>query len=393
MAYKRSHNEGTIYKRSNGKWRAQVSIDGRRLSFTAKTKKEGLAWIRETTNQIDRGLTFEGADTTLEEYLSDWLNVVESSRSKGTFSLYRWTVRKRINPYIGHIKLMELRPDRVPRFYHHLHKEGCSNHAVHVTHKTLRVALNHAIKLGLIGRNPCSGATPPKPKQTEMKFYDDIQVRKLLDTAVAIGDRFYPIYYLAIHTGMRQAELIGLKWEDVDWEHSTIQVKRQVRHFTGGSYTFTKPKSKSGKRTIILGKQALELLDQHKSEQQKMISLSHNGWEDLDLVFPSRVGTPLTASNVRRAFRKLLKESGLPKIRFHDLRHTAASLMLNHGIPVLIASKRLGHSKPSITIDVYGHLMPSKQEEAAELMDNLMSPEDEKTPSKLHPDCTETVSD
>ena len=127
---------------------------------------------------------------------------------------------------------------------------------------------------------------------------------------------------------MRQAEPIGLKWEDVDWSLSTLQVKRQVRHFKGSSYVFLEPKSKSG--------------------------------------------TPLTASNIRRDFRQLLAASGLPKIRFHDLRHTAASLMLNHGIPVLSVSKRLGHSKPSFTLDVYDHLIPSKQEEAAQLMDDLM---------------------
>lgn len=373
MAKIRAHNEGTVYKRPNGKWRAQVSIDGRRLSHTARTKSEGLAWIRETRNQIDNGLTFKGGDKSLEDFLSEWLKTVQSSRSQGTYTLYCWTVRKRITPYIGKIKLMSLKPDRVQRFYHHLQDEGLSNHAVHVTHKTLRVALNHAIKLGLIARNPCSGTTPPKPKQTEMKFYDDKQVRILLDKALAIGDRLYQLYYLAIHTGMRQAELMGLKWQDVDWDHSTLQVKRQVRHFTGGKYVFSKPKSKSGNRTIILGKQALELLRDHKKAQEKMIATSRNGWEELDLVFASRVGTPITASNIRRDFRKLLKESGLPKIRFHDLRHTAASLMLNHGIPVLIASKRLGHSKPSVTIDIYGHLMPSKQEEAADLMDKLIS--------------------
>ncbi len=392
MAQKRAHNEGTVYRRSNGKWRAQVSIHGRRLSYTAKTKKEGLAWIRETRNQIDKGLTFKGADKTLEEFLIEWLKTIQSSRSLGTYTLYSWTIKKRITPYIGNIKLMSLKPDRVQSFYHHLQGEGLSNHAVHVTHKTLRVALNHAIKLGLITRNPCSGTTPPKPKHTEMKFYDDNQVRKLLDTAVAIGDRFHPLYYLAIHTGMRQAELMGLKWQDVDWDHSTIQVKRQVRHFKGGKHTFTKPKSKSGNRTIILGKKALEILKIHRSGQQKMIRLSRNGWEDFDLIFPSRVGTPITASNIRRGFRKLLKKSRLPQIRFHDLRHTAASLMLNHGIPVLIASKRLGHSKPSVTIDIYGHLMPSKQEEAAELMDDLISPNDETLPI-LHQDCTETDSE
>jgi integrase len=341
------------------------------LSFTASTKKEGLAWILETKNQIEKGLTFQGAGTTLGEFLVEWLKTISSSSSKGTYATYTWTVQKRILPYIANVKLLDIRPDRIQRFYTFLQEEGLSNHAVHVTHKTLRVAMNYAIKLGLIGRNPCSGTTPPKPEQTEMKFYDD-QVKALLKTAREIGDKFYPLYFLAVHTGMRQAELMGLKWEDVDWKLSTIQVKRQVRHFKGGGYTFLEPKSKSGTRTIKLGKQALEILRVHKEEQERIISAANGNWTHLDLAFPSSAGTPLTASNIRRDFRKLLNASGLPKIRFHDLRHTAASLMLNHGIPVLIVSKRLGHSKPSITIDVYGHLIPSRQEEAAQLMDNLM---------------------
>jgi integrase len=372
MAKIRSRNEGSIFRRPDGKWRAQVSIDGRRLSFTAQTKKEGLAWILETKNQIDSGLTFQATGTTLKEFLDEWLTTVSSSSSKGTYFSYSWTVQKRILPYIGNVNLMELRPDRIQRFYNFLQKEGLSAHAVSITHKTLRVAMSHAVKLRLIGRNPCSGTTPPKPEQTEMKFYDDCQVRSLLKTAKDIADKFYPLYYLAIHTGMRQAELIGLKWEDIDWSLSTLQVKRQVRHFKGASYAFLEPKSKSGTRTIFLGKQALEILRNHKREQEQLINSAGPDWSSLDLVFPSGVGTPLTASNIRRAFRKLLAVSGLPKIRFHDLRHTAASLMLNHGIPVLIVSKRLGHSKPSITLDVYGHLIPSRQEEAAQLMDDLM---------------------
>ena len=372
MAKIRARNEGSIYQRANGKWRAQVNIDGRRLSFAAETKKEGLAWILETKNQIDKGVTFEAAGMTLGEFLTEWLGTVSSSGSKGTHFTYGWTVQKRIIPYIGNLNLMDLRPDRIQRFYNYLQKEGLSKHAVAVTHKTLRVAMNHAVKLRLIGRNPCSGTTPPRPEQTEMKFFDDRQVKALLKTARDIRDKFYSLYYLAIHTGMRQSELIGLKWEDVDWNLSTILVKRQVRHFRGTGYTFLEPKSKSGTRTIYLGKQALELLENHKREQQLFISAAGDDWTCLDLVFPSGAGTPLTGSNIRRDFRRLLKVSGLPQIRFHDLRHTAASLMLNHGIPVLIVSKRLGHSKPSITLDTYGHLIPSRQEEAAQLMDHLM---------------------
>jgi integrase len=152
----------------------------------------------------------------LGEYLSEWLKTVSASKSKGTHATYSWTVRKRILPYLGDVNLMDLKPDRIQRFYHHLQKEGLSNHAVHVVHKTLRVAMNNAIKLGMIGRNPCTGTTPPRPKQTEMKFYDGQQVKSLLKTAREIGDRLYRLYYLAIHTGMRQSEIIGLKWEDVD---------------------------------------------------------------------------------------------------------------------------------------------------------------------------------
>lgn len=372
MAKKRAHNEGSIYQRSNGKWRAQITIDGRRLSNTTRTKQEGLTWIHDTRDQITKGLTFKATDTKLKEFLSEWLKTVALSNSKSTHVIYGWTVRKHITPFIGEIRLMDLKPDQVQRYYHRLQADGLSNHAVHVSHKILRTALNHAVKLGLVGRNPCSGAVPPKPEHVEMKFYDDQQVKLLLKTALKIEDRFYPLYYLAIHTGMRQGELLGLKWEDIDWKLKSIQVKRQVKHFKGENFTFTEVKSKSGNRTIRLGKQALAVLKDHQREQQLLLNSSGSAWANLNLVFPSSVGTPVTASNIRRAFRKLLEASGLPKIRFHDLRHTAASLMLNHGIPVLIVSKRLGHSKPSITIDVYGHLIPSQQEEAAQLMDDLM---------------------
>lgn len=374
MAKRRANNEGTIYKRPSGAWRAQISINGRRLSYTGKTQQECRRWLKETLFQIDQGVTFEGSDTTLEEFISDWLETVRSNRSRTTADLYQRTVLKEVIPLLGHFKLTDLRPGLIQRFYDHKIKEGQSRHAVRTAHKVLSVCLNHAAKLGMIARNPCNGTSPPRYKKQEMKFYDENQVQVLLNAALAIGDQYQPVYYLAIHTGMRQAELLGLKWEDIDWERNTLQVKRQCLRYKGGGYEFAKPKSKSGNRTIILGKQTLEVLKTQRKRVNEMKHKASEEWEDLDLVFPTRVGTPILHSNLRRGFRKLLDESGLPKIRFHDLRHTAASLMLNYGIPILIVSRRLGHAKPSITLDVYGHLIPSKQEEAAALMDNLMTP-------------------
>lgn len=374
MAKRRSNNEGTIYKRANDKWRAQITIDGQRLSFTANTQKECQNWLKQTILDINQGFTYNGTNITLEEFLDDWLVSIRSSRSKGTLALYRRTVIKEILPKLGDIKITDIKPDLVQRFYDFKIKNGQSEHAVYSTHKVLRVALQHAVRLGMIPRNPCKPTVPPRPQQTEMTIYDEDQILRLLETAKSIDDQYYSLYYLAIHTGMRSSELVGLKWDDLDWELKTLQVQRQVFRPKGGGFEFTSLKSKSGHRTIILGDQMLQVLRNHHEHVRHLQKKAGDEWSDLNMMFPSRVGTPILGPNLRRGFRKLLRKSGLPKIRFHDLRHTAASLMLNYGIPVLIVSRRLGHSKPSITLDVYGHLIPSKQEEAAQLMDDLLAP-------------------
>ncbi len=231
MAKKRANKEGTVFKAKNGKWRAQVTLNGKRLSHTAETQHECLNWIRETKNQIDRGLTIKGSELTLEEFLNGWMTTIAASRTRSTLAFYRWLVYNRIIPHLGRKKLIDLRPDRIQAFYDYLlNNEGRSAHQVHCVHKALRVSMNHAVKLGYISRNPVTGTTPPKPPKKEMGFYDEKQVQILLDSALEIEDRFHPLYYLAIHTGMRQGELMGLKWSDVIWENNTISVSRQVRH-------------------------------------------------------------------------------------------------------------------------------------------------------------------
>lgn len=390
MAKRRGNNEGSIYKKSDGKWRAQVTVNGQRISFTANTKTECQQWIRETQYHVDQGFTFNGLDIKLKDFLNDWLQTVKGILAIRTHELYTQFVHSEIIPVLGIQKLGNITPDMIQRMYDQKTLMGSSNHAVRNVHKTLNVAFGHAVKMGLIIRNPCEGTIPPKLKQKEMSFFDENQVQQLLNTALKIEDQYYPVYFLAIHTGMRQAELLGLKWEDVDFSRRTLQVKRQCVRPKGGGFVFTQPKSKSGRRTIALGMQAVEVL---KEQQLRIIEVrdeADENWQDYNMVFPTKVGTPILASNLRRGFRKLLKESGLPKIRFHDLRHTAASLMLNNGIPVLVASRRLGHSKPSITLDVYGHMISSMQEEAANLMDELMTPISVENSSlfapKLHPE-------
>jgi integrase len=201
-----------------------------------------------------------------------------------------------------------------------------------------------------------------------MQFLDEYQVQIFLNSARKMQSRFYAYFFLAIHTGMRTGELLGLKWKDINWDKKSLLVRRQVQHPKGGGYIFTKLKSKSSQRSIALGDQAIEVLKQQRSSIVKLENVNDKDWDNLDLVFPSSVGTPLMRKRLRDNFYLVLKVAGLPRIRLHDLRHTAASLLLNHGVPVLIVSKRIGHSKPSITMDVYGHVIPTIQESAAYLM-------------------------
>jgi len=373
MAQKyRGKNEGSISKRRNGRWRAQISINGRRLSKDHPTKADALAWLRETQNKLDQGMNFSGAQSSLSEFLEGWLVTIESSLRPRTVDQYRTTCRLHITPSLGKIRLIELRPEHIQRLYQTKIKAGVGLRTVEMIHVTLHRALDHALKLGLIGRNPTDATTPARPEVKEMKFYDESLVNQFLNAAE--GDRNETIYHLAIATGMRQSELLGLLWSDLDWRRRSITVQRQLKRGGKKGDYFSTPKTRAGRRSILLGNRTFEKLREHYNRQLVERRKMGDRWQENNLIFPSSVGTPLDQYNLYHNFKGLLQRAGLPDIRFHDLRHTAASLMLNHGIPVIIVSRRLGHSKVSITLDTYGHLIQEMQNEAAELIDELMNP-------------------
>ena len=298
---------------------------------------------------------------------------VEQTLRYSTYSQYKQVTCQYIIPYLGHIKLRDLTPEYIQRMYNEMVKQGRGYRTIHLSHAILHRALVHAVKLGLIFRNPDDATIPPKPKKKEMQFLDETQVQRLLITAEGMGDRFYTLYYLAISTGMRLGELLGLKWDDVDLEQGICKVQRQLIKCEDG-FEFGAPKTKAGNRQIELGGKTIEVLKSHLQCQQTEKLIAGNSWKENNIVFPSTIGTPMNRSNLRKRFKTVLRNASLPSIRFHDLRHTAASLMLNNGIPIFIVSKRLGHAQPSITLDVYGHLIPSKQQEAAILMDQILTP-------------------
>ncbi len=374
MAKKRGNNEGSIYKRNNGTWRAMVTVQGRRLTYTAKTKGEGQNWVRGMLDEIDNGLTYDNTQVSVEMFMEDWLISIEPSLRYNTFKQYSQVTRQHILPVLGNFQLRDLKPEHIQQLYNQMVKNEYGLRTVQVVHSVIHRALVHAVKLGSIPRNPDDATTPPKPKTVEMQFLDENQVQQLLITAKARNDRLFALYHLAIATGMRQGELLGLKWSDLEWEQGLLQVQRQLTIKKGGGFEFTAPKTKSGIRRIDLGENTLRILREHRQQQLVQMQMAGETWQENDLIFPSEIGTTSDRDNIRKDFKRLLKEAGLPAIRFHDLRHTGASLLLNNGIPVIIVSRRLGHARPSITLDVYGHLMPGKQKEVAMLMDQLLTP-------------------
>jgi len=192
--------------------------------------------------------------------------------------------------------------------------------------------------------------------------------------STAHESRYEALYHLAVKTGMRHGELFGLKWSDLQWHNGTLLVQRQVQKIPRKGWSFLTPKPKAGRRAIKVGDATLQILRLHRERQEIEKTFTGEQWKEYGLIFTSKVGTPGDPSNLRLDFNRLIGAAGLPKIRFHDLRHTAASLMLNHGVPVIVVSKRLGHSLPSTTLDVYGHLYHELQNDAARIMDELVTP-------------------
>ena len=368
----RGRNEGSIFRRCNGTWRAQITLNGKRISYGSKTKAECQAWLRRMQFQLDQGYDYQGGKITLGEYLVEWLIGYKITIRPKTHHRYKGLIDKYIVPNIGHITLKDLHPLNIERFYSDLLDAGVGPRNVRHIHAVLHRALEKAVGYNLVLRNPAHGVTLPRYKPAEMQVWDESQVSVFL--VAAEGSSFKSLYHLAITTGMRQGEILGLKWPDLHWNSGTIQVQRQVQYVPGQGRSFIDPKTRAGRRKIKLGEGTLHALRLHKERQKLQIAFAGARWVDHDLIFPNRVGNPLDPSNLRLDFNRIIAETGLTKIRFHDLRHTAASLMLNYGVPSIVVSRILGHSKPSTTLDIYGHLYQEMGGEAPKIMDHLVTP-------------------
>jgi integrase len=288
-----------------------------------------------------------------------------------TFERYEQIVRLHIRPVLGKVKLKNLTNTHVRGLYREKLDAGLSPRTVQYVHVTLHKALNQAIADGLIPRNATEAVKPPQVLREEMRPLTAEQVRILFDAAK--GDRLEALYILAVTTGLRQGELLGLKWDDIDLEGRTLQVRRTLTTAKGGPVP-SAPKTKGSRRTVRLSQMALEALTSHLDHQLGEIDRAGGLWCENGLIFASESGEPLSRQHVTaHRFKPLLKRAGLPEIRFHDLRHTCATLLLSKNVNPKVVSEMLGHASIAITLDTYSHVLPSMQESAAKAMEDALS--------------------
>ena len=370
MAKRRGNQEGTIYQKKNGRWQAQVLIEGRRFSKSFSVRKECAAWIREISDQKDLGLTSDSFGMTFAEFWEKWLSIAKPRLRINTWLLYKGNGESHLLPALGDKSILQIKPMDIQSLIAAKLKAGLGVRTVQVMHAVLRNALGYAERQGAIPSNPAKRVDRPQLAKKEMEILTDDQIRSLL---IVAGDKEIAVLLqVAITTGMRRGELLGLRWSDIDWATATVRVRRQLQRIPNEGLVFSEPKSKSGIRTVQLGSFTLKRLMQHKDHQDQMFAAGEN---KENLIFPSSDGTPKEPRVLVTQFKALLVKAGInPKVRIHDLRHTAASLMLMSGMELIRIARQLGHSKPSITLDVYGHLIPGLENDAAERLDEFVTP-------------------
>ncbi len=365
-------------KRGGKAWRLTVELGRdshgkrKRKVVTVKgTKAQAQQKLRELCTAIDRGLPVDTSNMKLSDYLDDWLSRKETNLALSTFQDYQKLTKIYLKPKLGHIPISKLTPHYIESLHSWMEGKGLSPRTIQYTHRILSQSLKRAVRLEMLARNVCEVVETPRLRRKEMKFLTPEQVHMLLE--VNKGLPYWPVFFLAIYTGLRKGELLGLRWQDVSLHSGTISVNQTVGRITGKGMVVSQPKTYHSRRTVSLPPSAQRMLIDLKLKQKEQRESGHMKWDESAFVFCNADGGPLSPERVSYEFRRALKRAKLPPLRFHDTRHTHASLMLKQGVNPKIVSERLGHTNISITLDVYSHLMPGMQEEAARAFDEMLN--------------------
>lgn len=371
--------KGTIWKRGQT-WTYQFAVvRGGRRRFINKggyrTKREAQDALTESLAAHRKGARVEPSKLTVQEYLEyRWLPVIEHSLKPTTFRGYSDIVINRIIPHLGDVRLAELNEGDIARMYSTLRLSGRQNGAgglgeasLQHTHVVLRKALKDAVKGAhgpkLLLRNPADDVQRPRRRRTEMHVWSADELRQFLDETRR--DRLHPCWVVAATTGLRRGELLGLRWVDVDLDREVLSVKRSR---VAAGYDISEGTTKSGRgRRVDLDPETVTVLRRRRARQLEERMAWGEAWADTDLVFTREDGNGLHPHTVSQAFKRSVPRTDVPVIRFHDLRHTHATLMLGAGVHPKVVQERLGHASIQITLDTYSHVIPGQADAAVKV--------------------------
>ncbi len=378
---------GHIRKRGKDSW--TVVIDLGRDPTTGKrkqlwrsvkgTKREAEALLVQLLHQRDTGIDVPPGKITLAKFLERWLeDYARPNVSPKTFLQYSDFVHRQLIPAIGAVPLAKLRPQHIQGYYSHAlqrgradGKGGLSPKTVLHIHRLLRQALGHAVKWQILALNPADAVEPPRPQRFDPTFLAPAETRRLL--ATADGTPHGALIHTAVMTGLRRGELLGLRWRDSDLDAGVLHVRQAAQWLPGQGWSFRPPKTQRSRRPVALAPATVQILREHRRRQLEERLTLGTAYRDHDLVFASPLGTPMDPSNLRRAWARIVEATGLPHLRFHDLRHTHATLMLLGGVHPKVVAERLGHADVSITLNTYSHVLPHLQSQAASGLERMLA--------------------
>ncbi len=375
MASRRGRGEGGITKRRDGRWMAQVDLgwEGgkrRRKALYGHTKREVQDKLRQTLHRMDHGLPPVPEQETVGTFLGRWLEVKQGQVRQRTWKRYEQIVRAHLLPNLARIRLARLSPPDVAACLRRV-EASASAYTARGARDVLRTALNQALRWELVSRNVAALTDAPRHRARQIEPLTPRQAHTLL--AAVAGHQLEGLVTVAVGLGLRQGEALGLRWQDVDLEAGMLSV-RQTLERGGPEPRFGEPKTERSRRTVTMPDVVAAALRRHRTRQLEQRLAAGAQWRESGLVFTTSIGTPMDRSALHKAFKALLHTAGLPGIRYHDLRHTAATLLLTQGVDPRTIMETLGHSQISLTLNTYAHVMPALRRDAAAKMDAILSP-------------------
>lgn len=372
MAAKRGNGEGSIYPNAKGVWTGVVSIPGgRRKYMYGSTREEVRRKLALALGAQASGDFADARGRTVGVFLDQWLaDVAKPSVRHWTFKGYEVHIRLHLKPTLGRLPLDRLEPAHVQRLLNEKLRSGLSPKSVRYIRGTLRTALNHAVRWGYISRNPAALVDGPRVEPYEAQPFSVSEARQFLQAIR--GDRLQALYSVALTMGLRQGEALGLRWQDVDLELGTLQVTKQLQRIDG-EFHLVDPKTKRSRRTLAMPAISLRGLRDHHDRQQLERKQGSAGWNPQDLVFTRPDGGPLDGTVLSHQFHRLLDRAGLAQRRFHDLRHSCATLLQAQEVSPRVAMEILGHSHIAVTMNTYTKVVTALKRDAAKRIDDLVN--------------------